>query len=313
MQISYTVTTASTKGTGETIALTIQDLPTGVTGSFNPTSVTAGSGATLTLTAAAGAPLTGATPPTFMVIGKAPSALHAATAQVAVSSCVPKSCPQGSNCGTIDDGCGATVTCGPACTSPNSCGGGGMANVCGCTPTVTMCPNGANCGSVDNGCGMPVSCGPACTSPDTCGGGGMVNVCGCTPTTCAAQKAECGMIADGCGHMLACANQCTADQSCVANKCVANPPDMAVAVDMAMSAAGDMAMSAAGDMATSSTDMATASKDLGHAPDQGGGHGNGGGCGCRIAGESAPSSPIATFGIAALLLGALLRRRLLRA
>jgi hypothetical protein len=45
--------------------------------------------------------------------------------------CVPTTCAaQAKNCGTISDGCGGTLACG-TCTSPATCGGGGIANVCG--------------------------------------------------------------------------------------------------------------------------------------------------------------------------------------
>jgi len=45
--------------------------------------------------------------------------------------CVPTSCAAlGKNCGSIADGCGGTLTCG-TCTAPQTCGGGGVANVCG--------------------------------------------------------------------------------------------------------------------------------------------------------------------------------------
>ena len=86
-----------------------------------------------------------------------------------VCGCTPTvtMCPGGTNCGTVADGCGGMITCGPACTSPQTCGGGGAANVCGCTPTVTTCPAGDNCGTVDNGCGGTVSCG-TCSGTETC-------------------------------------------------------------------------------------------------------------------------------------------------
>ena len=52
-------------------------------------------------------------------------------------TCTPTTCAaQGKNCGTILDGCGGTLTCG-TCTAPQICGGGGVANVCGPTLTVT--------------------------------------------------------------------------------------------------------------------------------------------------------------------------------
>jgi hypothetical protein len=50
---TYTINTAVTAGAAQTINLSVSGLPTGVTGSFNPTSVTAGGSSTLTLTVAA--------------------------------------------------------------------------------------------------------------------------------------------------------------------------------------------------------------------------------------------------------------------
>ena len=100
------------------------------------------------------------------------------------STCTPTTCAaQGKNCGSISNGCGGTLSCG-ACTSPQSCGGGGTPNVCGggtCTPT-TCAAQGKNCGSISNGCGGTLSCG-TCTSPQSCGGGGTPNVCGGGTTT----------------------------------------------------------------------------------------------------------------------------------
>ncbi len=82
---AYTVATASTKGTAESVVLNVQDLPAGVSGSFVPASVTAGLSSVLTLTATSGAALT-TTPVTFTVIGTAASAVHPATAQVSVGN-----------------------------------------------------------------------------------------------------------------------------------------------------------------------------------------------------------------------------------
>lgn len=49
----------------------------------------------------------------------------------AASMCLPKTCAMaGKNCGTIDDGCGGTLTCG-TCSGFATCGGSGTANVCG--------------------------------------------------------------------------------------------------------------------------------------------------------------------------------------
>lgn len=48
--------------------------------------------------------------------------------------CSTGSCAaQGKNCGTISDGCGNTLACG-SCSGFQTCGGGGVPNVCGCTP-----------------------------------------------------------------------------------------------------------------------------------------------------------------------------------
>src|SRR4029077_7461984 len=96
--------------------------------------------------------------------------------------CVPTTCAaQGKNCGTISNGCGGTLTCG-VCTAPQTCGGAGVANVCGaCTPT-TCAAQGKNCGPIPDGCGARLTCG-GCTAPQTCGGAGVANVCGAAPAT----------------------------------------------------------------------------------------------------------------------------------
>ncbi len=47
------------------------------------------------------------------------------------SSCTPTTCSAlGATCGTPSNGCGGTLSC-SSCTSPQTCGGGGTANVCG--------------------------------------------------------------------------------------------------------------------------------------------------------------------------------------
>ena len=275
----YTVTTAATAGTAETIALNIQDLPTGVTAAFSPTTVTAGSTSTLTLTATATAPATTTPIPTITVIGTAPSAVHAASAQVAVVNCTAiQACPGGTNCGSIPDGCGGQVPCGPACTAPQTCGGGGTPNVCAC-PAATTCPAGQTCGTAPDGCGGTVICG-SCNAPQTCGGGGTANQCGCTPsvTTCPAGDV-CGTVSDGCGGTVSCGGPCAAGQTCQANQCVSGGGE-----DGGGGVAGD----------------------------GGSGNGNNGGnsngCGCRTAGASDAPAP-AMFALAGLGLVAAARRR----
>jgi hypothetical protein len=94
--------------------------------------------------------------------------------------CTPKTCADyGATCGKQADGCGGlTADCG-SCTAPNTCGGGGVAGVCGapsCTPT-TCAKLGINCGYAADGCGALLDCG-TCTMPKICGGAGTPNVCG---------------------------------------------------------------------------------------------------------------------------------------
>lgn len=129
--------------------------------------------------------------------------------------CVPKTCQQlGKNCGQVSDGCGKVLTCGNngLCTAPQTCGGGGTANVCGCT--AKTCPQlGKNCGSVADGCGGNLSCGN-CVAPQSCGGGGTANVCGCTPSGVCPLNANCGTVADGCGGNVSCGPSCALPNTC---------------------------------------------------------------------------------------------------
>lgn len=74
------------------------------------------------------------------------------------------------NCGTTISKIG-TLTC----TSPQTCGGGGTANACGCTAT-TCSAQGKNCGTISNGCGETLNCGTCSTG--TC----VNNVCTIPPT-----------------------------------------------------------------------------------------------------------------------------------
>jgi hypothetical protein len=95
----------------------------------------------------------------------------------------------GKNCDSVTatDNCGAprTTNCGTTCPTPQTCGGGGMANVCGCTgeTDAQFCARlGKNCGSftaADN-CGRArtADCGASCPPNTVCGGGGVPNVCG---------------------------------------------------------------------------------------------------------------------------------------
>jgi len=147
-----------------------------------------------------------------------------ATDLVTAWACSPITvCPTGDNCGTLANGCGGTVTCG-SCTAPQTCGGSGVANVCGCSP-ITVCPTGDNCGTLPNGCGGTVTCG-SCIAPLTCGGTGTANVCGCSPITVCPAGDNCGTVPNGCGGTVTCGS-CTAPLTCggtgTANVCGCSP------------------------------------------------------------------------------------------
>ncbi|MBS2023603.1 MAG: hypothetical protein JST92_14465 [Deltaproteobacteria bacterium] len=82
---TMTITTATTAGSASTLTFSTGTLPSGVTASFNPTSVTSGQSTTLTLTASASAPVTAAT--TFTVTASASGGTsHSGTGMVAVTA-----------------------------------------------------------------------------------------------------------------------------------------------------------------------------------------------------------------------------------
>jgi hypothetical protein len=90
-------------------------------------------------------------------------------------TCQVESCDQGfADCNSNpSDGCETALGtntdcsgCGAGCTAPQTCGGGGSPNVCGCTPT---CPACVNSNVHSNGCGG------FCAK--TCSGNCCDNVC----------------------------------------------------------------------------------------------------------------------------------------
>ena len=78
-----TITTAVTSGVAQTVALSISGLPTGVTASFAPSTVSAGGSSTLTLNAAAN---TVPGPATLAVTGTGTSATHQAALSLTVTT-----------------------------------------------------------------------------------------------------------------------------------------------------------------------------------------------------------------------------------
>jgi hypothetical protein len=133
--------------------------------------------------------------------------------------CQPQSCTElGKNCGAVDNGCGASISCG-SCDAPNTCGGGGPEHVCGCMPTTCM-KQGWNCGTAPDGCGDTLTCGSGmnqgCNTGETCGANSRPNVCGvglCQPLTMCPAGKNCGSISDGCGGTFVC-GKCTPPQTC---------------------------------------------------------------------------------------------------
>lgn len=102
--------------------------------------------------------------------------------------CEPATCLSAqAACGFVDDGCGQQLDCG-SCADPETCGGLGVANQCGCAPTTSCAAAGYECGPLDDGCGNTLECG-ACMGTSWCGGAGVANQCGCTPSGIAGPNA----------------------------------------------------------------------------------------------------------------------------
>lgn len=60
-----------------------------------------------------------------------PAGLSCINGKCGTPGCTPRTCAQaGANCGQVADGCGALIACG-SCIAPQTCGGGGTANICG--------------------------------------------------------------------------------------------------------------------------------------------------------------------------------------
>lgn len=140
---------------------------------------------------------------------------------------------EGATCGTVnvfDPACGIQrdVQCG-GCPAPQTCGGGGVANSCGCMESeADFCARlSATCGTLDalDICGVQrsVDCG-GCMGPlESCGAGGVPNQCGCDASTvCSQRGAECGMVdfSNGCTNVgtIDCGT-CGANGSCDTNMC----------------------------------------------------------------------------------------------
>lgn len=103
----------------------------------------------------------------------------------------------GDACGTFDNGCGSTVTCG--CPTGQVCNTAANPNVC-CAPAVCPAPAlGSACGSISNGC-TTVSCGCP-TGPGNENFACTAGSCQCVKDTC---RGRTGPQPDRCGGTLQC-------------------------------------------------------------------------------------------------------------
>ena len=131
--VSTTVTTATTAGSAQTVTLGATGLPSGVTASFSPATVTSGGSSTLTLTASASA-ATGAKAVT--VTGTAASGAHSATYTATVTATNP-----GNDFSLSLSPASATVAAGSSATSSVS-----TATTAGSAQSVALSVTGAPTG-----------------------------------------------------------------------------------------------------------------------------------------------------------------------
>jgi serine protease len=101
---SYSVATTAVNNSTQSIALSVSGLPSGVTGSFSPATVTAGGTATLTISAVASA-AAGTT--TFSVTGTSSTTAHTASASITVTAGGPATLNDGVPVGNISGATGS--------------------------------------------------------------------------------------------------------------------------------------------------------------------------------------------------------------
>ena len=95
---------------------------------------------------------------------------------------------RGANCGRVDLPDGTCISCGTCVSGTETGGGGGQANVCGCTPRNCV-ELGFECGMQPSGCGGEIDCG-VCLGGVACLGGRcrpileLEDRCDLTPEAC---------------------------------------------------------------------------------------------------------------------------------
>ncbi|MDI1464753.1 M4 family metallopeptidase [Catellatospora sp. KI3] len=131
--VTTTVSTATTSGSAQTVNLTASGLPSGVTASFSPSSVTSGGSSTLTLTASASAATGSAA---ITVTGTGSAATHTATYTVTVTTA-----PGGNDFAVTLSPSSATVAAGSSTTASV-----GTSTTSGSAQTVSLSVTGAPTG-----------------------------------------------------------------------------------------------------------------------------------------------------------------------
>jgi hypothetical protein len=129
-------------------------------------------------------------PPGAVTLPDAGAAPDASSDRPSTGPCKPATCTPagGQYCGNIGDGCGGQLKCGETCPMNQTCGGGGVKNLCGappdpgCQPIECKQVGGILCGRVGDGCGAAKDCGQ-CPNGDVCGAT-IANVCGQAAGVC---------------------------------------------------------------------------------------------------------------------------------
>jgi hypothetical protein len=220
-----------------------------------------------------------------------------------VDVCTGAVCPTGQTCTA-----GACVACGGAgqaccaanaCESPQKCGGGGTAGVCGCT-AATVCPMGQDCGSASDTCGGTIICG-VCGASQTCSNNQCVIPVADAgvPSSDAATAPDAGTESDA---SIARDAGITSDASTTSDAA----PDGETGND-----AGGIAGSASGSGLDASVQLDSGSQDAaapeGRNPNDK--TGSSAGCGCRVALATETGSSLSLLGFAAIAFVGCRRRR----
>ncbi|MFL5312413.1 MAG: hypothetical protein ACJ79H_18415 [Myxococcales bacterium] len=165
---SATISSTPFAGFSGAISLSASGLPGGATYSFSPSAIGAPASSTLTLNP--GSSTAGTYPIT--ITGTEGGVSRSVVISWNDPGCTPTASCAGKNCGTVNNGCGVTLTCG-TCT-------GGMActnNVCQCPAGFIVCSGQCVDASRNPNCG---TCGFSCPRGEVCApfpGGGFDCTC----------------------------------------------------------------------------------------------------------------------------------------